>query len=84
MSDEEKRLFSIFGICVCVIFIFFFLAVLAMIGIEADNKQKEDMILQQSIGRTIKSYTREGSTIYFHYENGGGFSIRGYKGITIE
>ena len=55
-----------------------------MIGIEADNKQKEDMILQQSIGRTIKSYTREGSTIYFHYENGGGFSIRGYKGITIE
>lgn len=84
LSSEEKTMLQIAVIIGCSVCAFFLLLMVAMIGVEAENKQKEDMILQESIGRTIESYTNDGYTIHFHYKNGGGFSIRGHKGLTIK
>lgn len=56
----------------------------AVINISKEQQFKENRVLEKSVGKTIKSYTIDGNTLTIRFEDGGGFSVRGHKGLTIE
>lgn len=85
MTETDRNF--VYVICGFFFFVVIMITVTGIIAIKCSEKERQHKqeILNNTSGRIIEySELSDYNTVRIHFKNGGGLSIRGHKGLTIE